>query len=49
LAKDGAQNAVAGGQPAEEFREWSLIYRERIEILKPMLAATKAEIANRGR
>jgi|GEM_PF-7011873 len=49
MAKDLAQNEAAAGNDAEEKREWALIYKERIEILKPMLAAIKEEISNRGR
>jgi hypothetical protein len=49
LARDRAQADAANGTPAEGEQEWSLIYRERIEILKPMLSAIKDEIANRGR
>lgn len=49
IAKDAAQNESAAGNDAEEKREWALIYKERIEILKPMLESIKAEIANRGR
>jgi hypothetical protein len=49
LARDRAQANAANGSPAEGEQEWSLIYKERIEILKPMLSAIKDEIANRAR
>jgi hypothetical protein len=52
LAKDRAQQVTAaGGDPAriDEIRGLSLSYRERIELLKPILAALKDEIANRNR
>jgi len=49
LAKDQAQNEAAAGSGPERMREWSLVYKERIEILKPMLSATKEEIANRSK
>jgi hypothetical protein len=49
-AKDRAQQAVEGGaRAAREPRELSLLYKERIEILKPILAAIREEIANRSR
>ncbi len=51
VAKDKAQQAAANGDPQQldELRGLSICYRERIEILKPILAALKEEIANRGR
>jgi hypothetical protein len=49
VAKEQAESQAAAGQNAGELREQSLVYNERIEILKPMLAALKEEIANRGK
>lgn len=49
LAKDQAQSEAASGAGADRTREWSLVYKERIEILKPMLSATREEIANRSK
>ncbi len=51
VAKDKAQQAAANGDPQQldELRGLSICYRERIEILKPILAALKEEIANRNR
>jgi hypothetical protein len=50
LAKDHAQQAVqAGSGNADPLRELSLLYKERIEILKPILTAIKEEIANRNK
>ena len=42
----------AAGQPArgiDELRGLAISYRERIELLKPILTALKEEIANRNR
>jgi len=52
LAKDQAQVAVADGRPSgsmEKWRDLALSYRERVELLKPIVAAIKEEIANRNR
>ena len=52
VAKDRAQQATAtngAAQPIEELRGLAISYRERIELLKPMLTALKDEIANRAR
>jgi hypothetical protein len=50
--KDKAQRALAseGGQAqAEALRGLAISYRERIELLKPIAAALKDELANRDR
>jgi hypothetical protein len=52
VAKDRAQQAMANnGAPGQidELRGFAISYRERIELLKPILAALKEEIANRSR
>jgi len=52
VAKDRAQQANAANENtplAEELRGLNISYRERIELLKPILAALKEEIANRNR
>jgi hypothetical protein len=53
VAKDQAQQAVAGANGVaanlDELRGLSICYRERIELLKPIAAALKDEIANRNR
>ena len=52
VAKDRAQQATATNGDAsqiEELRGLTISYRERIELLKPILAALKEEIANRSR
>lgn len=52
VAKDKAQQAAATNGDPQQLDEWrglSISYRERIELLKPILAALKEEIANRGR
>ena len=52
VAKDRAQQATTtNGDPrqVEELRGLTISYRERIELLKPILAALKEEIANRSR
>ena len=52
VAKDRAQQATATNGDArqiDELRGLAISYRERIELLKPILAALKEEIANRGR
>jgi Flp pilus assembly protein TadD len=52
VAKDSAQQATAtNGSPRkiEELRGLTISYRERIELLKPILTALKEEIANRNR
>jgi tetratricopeptide (TPR) repeat protein len=48
LAKDRAELAIANNSTgAAEVDELALIYRERIALLKPILATIKDEIANR--
>ena len=48
--KDEAQRLAAGGAGGEnEHTELARAYRLRIEVLKPILAAIKEEIANRGK
>jgi hypothetical protein len=51
--KDHAQQAVergsAGANQVADLRELSLAYKERIEVLKPILTAVKEEITNRNR
>ncbi len=52
VAKDRAQRATeAGTDPwqIEELRGLTISYRERIELLKPVAAALREEIANRSR
>jgi len=53
VAKDRAQQSVAGETDSptklDELRGLAISYRERIELLKPILAALKDEIANRNR
>ena len=51
-AKDRAQQATATNgdeRQIEELRGLTISYRERIELLKPILTALKEEIANRNR
>ncbi|HUT34869.1 MAG TPA: hypothetical protein VNE39_15375 [Planctomycetota bacterium] len=48
--KDEAQKLIAAGKPGGELHaEAARAYAARIEILKPILAAIKAEVANRQR
>jgi len=52
VAKDQAQQATAANGDArqtDELRGLAICYRERIELLKPILTALKEEIANRSR
>jgi len=52
VAKDRAQQATATNGDAHqiaELRGLAISYRERIELLKPILTALKEEIANRNR
>jgi hypothetical protein len=49
MTKDEAQSEAASGNGSNLRREWALIYEERIDVLKPVLAAIKEEVANRGR
>ena len=52
VAKDRAQQATATNSDArqiEELRGLAISYRERIELLKPILTTFKEEIANRNR
>ncbi|HXX94321.1 MAG TPA: hypothetical protein VEN81_11865 [Planctomycetota bacterium] len=44
-----AQQAIESGGKAGGLPELSLAYKERIEVLKPMVAAIKEELANRGK
>ncbi len=48
LAKDRGQKSVADGADGGAARELSLTCRERVDILRPILAAIKQEIAGRG-
>ncbi len=46
--KDEAQKLVAAGKPGSELHaEAARVFRARIEILKPILAAVKQEVTNR--
>ncbi|MBI2932335.1 MAG: hypothetical protein HYY16_11855 [Planctomycetes bacterium] len=48
--KDAGQKQLEEGTgDASEARVWVIAYQERIEILKPILAAIKEEIANRNK
>jgi hypothetical protein len=49
--RDRGQPSAAGdrGLTVDELRDLSISYRERIELLKPIAAALKEEIANRNR
>jgi hypothetical protein len=48
--KDAAQQLVAGGASADNAHaDLARAYRLRIEVLKPILAAIKEEIANRNK
>ena len=52
VAKDRAQQATAAGETSgsiDQLRDLAISYRERIELLKPILGALKDEIANRSR
>jgi hypothetical protein len=50
LEKDRAQRAAGtGSKDVDPLRELSLLYKDRIEVLKPILAAIKEEIANRAK
>jgi hypothetical protein len=52
LATDHAQQLTAAGgnaQQIDELRGLAISYQERIELLKPIAAALKEEIANRNR
>lgn len=52
VANDGAQRAAASeGNPAriDALRGLAISYRERVELLKPILASVKEELANRSR
>ena len=49
-AKDEAQRAVERNQgDVERFTQRARLYRSRIEVLRPILAAIKDELANRAR
>jgi len=45
----GMPAAGGSGPDVDDLRNLSICYRERIELLKPIAAALKEEIANRGR
>ena len=45
----GLANATTRTQDLDELRGLAISYRERIELLKPILDALKEEIANRAR
>ncbi len=52
VAKDRAEQSAASGGASpwvDEQRGLAISYRERIELLKPILAAVKDEISNRSR
>lgn len=57
MTADGVRESASSGRPRaqvaagklDELRELSIAYRERIELLKPILSAIKEEIVNRGR
>jgi hypothetical protein len=49
LAKDKVQKELEAGRAADMWREMVIVYKERIEILKPVLGAIKEEVANRGK
>jgi hypothetical protein len=50
MEKDRAQRAAEQDPEAVEYhRELAIVYKERIEVLKPINAAIKEEIANRNR
>jgi hypothetical protein len=52
VAKDHAQQVAAANgdqRQLDELRGLAICYRERIELLKPIAAALKEEIANRNR
>ena len=52
VAKDKAQQAATSNGDPQQLDKWrglSICFRERIELMKPILAALKEEIANRGR
>jgi hypothetical protein len=50
MEKDRAQRAAEQDPEAVEYhRELAIVYKERIEVLKPINAAIKEEIANRER
>jgi hypothetical protein len=50
-ARRGGARGGASGNPAnlDDLRGLSICYRERIELLKPIAAALKEEVANRNR
>lgn len=49
LLKDRAQEAAANQGDVATLRSLAISYRERIELIKPILAATKDEIVQRDR
>lgn len=52
VAKDRAQQLMANGGAPDQIEGWrglAISFRERIELLKPILAALEQEIANRNR
>lgn len=48
-SRNSAQALTASGGDANRDRELSLVYSERIEVLRPILTACKEELQNRGR
>jgi hypothetical protein len=51
METERAQRTVesGSGNNVDRNREFAVLYKERIEVLKPVLAAIKEEIANRGK
>jgi hypothetical protein len=50
MEKDRAQRALEQNPAVvEEHRELAVVYKERIEVLKPIGTAVKEEIANRSK
>ena len=50
MENDRSQRAVESGTGSvDQHREYSIAYRERMELLKPVLAAVKEEIVNRSK
>lgn len=49
VGNDAAALNVAAGSDAQTPRELSLVYRERLEVVRPMLASVKEELEARSR
>lgn len=49
VAKDLAEGSLAKGEASDEARALSLVYNERIEVLRPILGAVKGELDARAR